>query len=93
MSALETAFSTFGGEELYPSIEEKAARLGHSLIANHAFADGNKRIGMFVMLIFLKINGAAMRLTNEDIIGAGLSAAAGGMKYEDLLAWILRHRA
>ena len=91
-SALETAFSTFGGAELYPSIEEKAARLGFSLIANHAFADGNKRIGMLVMLVFLKVNGIEMSLTDGDIIAAGLGAAGGGMGYEELLAWVRAHR-
>ena len=47
-SALESAFQTFDGQELYPSKEEKGARLGYSLISNHAFVDGNKRIGMYV---------------------------------------------
>lgn len=49
-SALEAAFATFGGQELYPTKEEKGARIGFNLISNHAFVDGNKRIGMHVML-------------------------------------------
>ena len=68
-SAMEAAFSTFGGVELYPTKEEKAARLGFSLISNHAFVDGNKRIGMYVMLTFLEVNGIRMDCTNEDEIG------------------------
>ena len=56
-SALEAAFATFGGVELYPTVEEKGARLGYNLISNHAFLDGNKRIGMLVMLVFLEVNG------------------------------------
>ena len=56
-SALESAYQTFDGEELFPSKEEKAAKLGFSLISNHAFVDGNKRIGMYVMLTFLEMNG------------------------------------
>lgn len=56
-SALENAFATFDGNDLYPSKEEKAASLGFSLISNHAFVDGNKRIGMYVMLTFLEVNG------------------------------------
>ena len=92
-SALEAAFATFAGIELYHSIEEKAARLGMSLISNHAFADGNKRIGMLIMLVFLKVNGIEMNLTDEDIIHAGLSAAEGSMKYDGLLDWIQEHRA
>ena len=91
-SALEGAFSTFAGQELYPSKEEKAAWLGYALISNHAFVDGNKRIGMYVMLSFLEINGIHIDPTNEEVVYAGLSVADGSMKYEDLLEWIHRHR-
>ena len=56
-SALEGAFSGFGGKEFYPSKEEKGARLGYCLISNHAFVDGNKGIGVYVMLTFLEVNG------------------------------------
>ena len=55
-SALESAYATFDGQELYPSKEEKGARFGCALISNHAFVDGNKRIGMYVMLTFLEVN-------------------------------------
>lgn len=87
-SALETAFATFGGRELYPSKEEKAARLGASLVANHAFLDGNKRIGMYVVLTFLETNGIRLDCTDADIVRAGLSLADGSMGYDGLLAWI-----
>jgi len=56
-SAIENVYATFDGVELYPSKEEKAARLGFSLISNHAFVDGNKRIGIYIMLSFLELNG------------------------------------
>ena len=91
-SALENIFQTFGGQELYPSKEEKGARLGFSLISNHAFVDGNKRIGMYVMLTFLEVNGIHMNCTNEDVIEAGLGVASGAMNYEQLLNWVLQHR-
>ena len=91
-SALETAFSGFGGVDFYPSKEEKGARLGYSLISNHAFVDGNKRIGMYIMLTFLEVNGIHMDCTNEDVVHAGLSVAAGTMDYEVLLAWVREHR-
>ena len=91
-SALEAAFSEFGGVEFYPTKEEKAARLGYSLISNHAFVDGNKRIGMYLMLTFLEVNGIHMDCTNEDVVHAGLSVAAGTMDYEGLLAWVREHR-
>mgnify|MGYP003306391096 CR=1 FL=1 len=91
-SAMEAAFSTFGGVELYPTKEEKAARLGFSLISNHAFVDGNKRIGMHVMLTFLLVNGIRLNCTNEDVVEAGLGVASGAMGYEELLLWIRIHR-
>ena len=94
-SALESAFATFDGKELYPSKEEKAARIGASLIGNHAFLDGNKRIGMFVMLTFLEVNGVKVECSDEDIVSAGLALADGSMGYDELLVWlrarILKH--
>jgi death-on-curing protein len=91
-SALETAFSTFDGQELYPTKEEKGARIGYSLISNHAFVDGNKRIGVYVMLTFLEVNGIRLDCTNEDIVHIGLAVADGSMDYELLLAWVKEHR-
>ena len=91
-SALEGCFQTFGGQELYPAMEEKGARLGYSLIANHAFVDGNKRIGIFVMLTFLEVNGIHLDCTNDDVVEAGLGVASGQMGYEELLAWVRAHR-
>ena len=90
-SALEAAFSAFGGVEFYPTKEEKAARLGFNLISNHAFVDGNKRIGMYVMLTFLEVNGIRVDCTNEDVVHAGLSVADGSMDYGGLLAWVREH--
>lgn len=90
-SALEAAFSGFGGVEFYPTKEEKAARLGYNLISNHAFVDGNKRIGMYVMLTFLEVNGIRVVCTNEDVVHAGLSVADGSMDYEGLLEWVKEH--
>ena len=90
-SALEAAFATFGGVELYPTVEEKGARLGYNLISNHAFLDGNKRIGMLVMLVFLEVNGVYLDCTNEDVAAVGLAVASGRMDQEKLLAWIREH--
>ncbi|MBR2461276.1 MAG: type II toxin-antitoxin system death-on-curing family toxin [Clostridia bacterium] len=87
-SALESAFQTFGGQELFGTIQEKAAKIGFSLIANHAFVDGNKRIGVLVMLVFLEINGIKLDLTDDDVIYLGLSTASGNMKYDDILDMI-----
>ncbi len=91
-SALEAAFSGFGDEEFYPTKEEKGARLGYNLISNHAFVDGNKRIGMYVMLTFLEVNGIRMDCTNADVAETGLAVAAGKMDYDALLKWVKDHR-
>ncbi len=91
-SALETAFSGYEGSEFYPSKEEKGARLGYSLIKNHAFVDGNKRIGVYVMLTFLEVNGIRIDYTDDDLIRIGLSVADGSMSYEELLGWIIEHK-
>jgi death-on-curing protein len=91
-SALEVAFSSFGGEEFYPSKEEKGARLGYNLISNHAFVDGNKRIGMYVMLTFLEVNGIHMDCTNDEVSTVGLAVASGEMDYDQLLDWVRNHR-
>ena len=87
-SALESAYQTFDGKELFPSKEEKAAKLGFSLISNHAFVDGNKRIGTYVMLAFLEMNGVHISPTDKEVIDLGLSVASGKAKYEDVLGWI-----
>ncbi len=90
-SALEACYATFDGKELFPKKEEKAARLCTGLISNHAFVDGNKRIGIYVLLTFLEVNGISLEVTDEELIEVGLSLAKGEMKYEDLLAWIFSH--
>ena len=90
-SALESAFQTFDGEELYPTVMEKGARLGFALIANHAFLDGNKRIGVLVMLTFLQLNGVSLNADDDEVASMGLAVAAGEMTYEQLLTWIQNH--
>ena len=90
-SALESAFLGFGDQEFYPTKEEKGARLGYTLISNHAFVDGNKRIGIYIMLTFLEVNGIRVDSTNEDVARVGLAVADGSMDYEDLLSWVKQH--
>lgn len=91
-SAIENIYATFDGTELYPSKEEKAARLGYSLISNHAFVDGNKRIGMYIMLSFLELNGIRIEATNADVVDLGLSIADGTSNYNTILDWINKHK-
>ena len=90
-SALNSPFASFGGEYLYRSIELQAARLAFSLVKNHPFVDGNKRVGIMVMLIFLELNGIALSVNDEQLIEVGLSLADGTMTDRQLAAWILTH--
>jgi death-on-curing protein len=92
-AALQNAFAGFGDVEFYPTKEEKGARLGYELISNHAFVDGNKRIGVYVMLSFLEMNGIRISCTDEELVHIGLSVADGSMSYEQLLQWVLDHKA
>jgi len=91
-SALEGVFAGFGDQEFYPTKEEKGARLGYTLISNHAFVDGNKRIGVYVMLSFLEMNGIRIRCTDEELVHIGLSVADGSMDYPALLEWVIDHK-
>ena len=90
-SAVYSADASFDDVEIYPTIEEKAARLAYSLISNHAFVDGNKRIGVFVMLMTLKLNHIKITYTQAELSDLGLDAASGKAEYEDILAWIREH--
>ena len=92
-SALNAPFQTFSGTELYPTILEKAARLGYSLIKNHAFVDGNKRIGAHTMLVFLALNNIEVEYEDNDFTQLILGVAAGEISAEQLLAWLQSHVA
>lgn len=92
-SALEGAFASFDGQDFYPTKEEKGARLGYTLISNHAFVDGNKRIGMYIMLTFLEVNGIRLVCSNDEVATVGLAVASGEMDYDALLAWVISHKA
>lgn len=91
-SALSSAFQTFDNKELFPTKEEKGAKLGYSLVSNHAFVDGNKRIGLLVMLSFLEINGIHLKYTDDELIELGLGLASDKISYEELLSWINSHK-
>ena len=65
-SSINNVYQSYFGVEKYPTIEEKAARLCYSFIKNHAFLDGNKRIGIFVMLVLLELNDIVLDCTDEE---------------------------
>lgn len=90
-SALNSPFQSFDGEDIYKTIQAKAARLGFSLVNNHAFVDGNKRIGLLVMMTFLEINGIILECSNEELIVLGLGLASNRLDDKDLLDWIIKH--
>ncbi len=75
--AVSSPFASFDGEDLYKTVEEKANQLCNSLIRNHPFLDGNKRIGILAMLVFLDLNEKKISITNEEIISLGLNTAKG----------------
>ncbi|MDY3722260.1 MAG: type II toxin-antitoxin system death-on-curing family toxin [Treponema sp.] len=91
-SALKSPFQTFDGNELYPDIFDKASQLCYSLVENHPFADGNKRIGVHLTLLFLKINNENIEYSQAELIDFGLNIASGKMNKDDIKAWFLNHR-
>ena len=90
-SAVNTPFQTFGDAELYPTLMEKAARLGFGIIKNHPFVDGNKRTGLHAMLVFLALNRIEPEYEDGDITGLIMGLAAGEYDESYLLSWLLSH--
>ncbi|GHU50417.1 death-on-curing protein [Spirochaetia bacterium] len=84
-SAIMSPFQTFGGQDLYPNLHSKAAHLGYQLINNHPFLDGNKRIGIHTMFLFLLINGEKISAADNEKITLGLSIAQNSMKPEGII--------
>ena len=91
-SAITMPFQSFSGEDLYPSIEAKAARLCYGLVKNHAFVDGNKRIGVHSMLVFLAINDYELKYSQKELYTIILNVASGKKDDKDLLKWIKQHK-
>ena len=90
-SALAQPHMTFGGEDLYPSLAEKAASLGFSLIMNHPFLDGNKRIGHAVMETFLVLNGYEVQASTDEQEEIILRLAAGELDRATFTDWLRSH--
>ena len=91
-SAINNPFQTFGGVELYPSIQEKAARLCFGIVKNHALVDGNKRLGTHVMLVILWLNGYTLEYQDEEMINIILDLASGKITADQLMSWIIDHQ-
>mgnify|MGYP002509399824 FL=1 len=84
-SALEAPYQTFGGVDLFPSLLEKGVRLGFGLVSNHPFVDGNKRIGILIMLVYFEMNGILIDFTDNEVVDMALGVASGKYSYNDLL--------
>ena len=90
-SALYAAQQTFDGIELYPTIPEKAAALWHGFVCNHAFIDGNKRIGLMVVEVFLSINGFDLDYSSQEAEDITLKLASSQMSRQELMRLIVSH--
>ena len=91
-SALNAPFQSFDGVDAFPSIQQKAARLGYGIVKNHAFNDGNKRIGAHTMLVFLALNKIELDYTQDELVSVILSVADSKRSFNELLNWIIEHQ-
>ena len=82
---------TFDGQDLYPELADKAAALGFSLIQNHPFLDGNKRVGHAALETLLMLNGAELHASVDDAERTILSVATGQLKREAFTEWMRAH--
>jgi death-on-curing protein len=87
-SAVARPQATFAGEDLYPDVPGKAAALLHSLVQNHPFVDGNKRVGAHAMLLFLVVNDHEPMFDAAELTGVTLAVARGEVAVEALTIWI-----
>lgn len=92
-SALAQPRATFAGNDLHPTLLGKAAALCASLVQNHPFVDGNKRVGHAAMATFLLLNGLDITATIDEQEALILDLAAGRSRREDVLAWLENHTA
>jgi len=91
-SAISRGFATFDGHDLYEMSEDKIAAITFGLVNNHGFVDGNKRVGVAVMLLLLKLNGYTLQYSQKELIIMGLSIADGSMSELAIKEWIHQHK-
>ncbi len=91
-SAISNPFQSFAGKKVYPSVQQKAARLGFGLVKNHAFVDGNKRIGAHTMLVFLALHKIELHYAQKELSDIILEIASGEKDCHDLCKWIISHQ-
>lgn len=90
-SAVNAPFQTFGGQDLFPSIYEKAARLLYGIANNHAFVDGNKRTAVHAMEVFLIMNRVSLYYTIDEMEVMVIGIADSTLTYEEAVQWITKH--
>ena len=92
-SAVNAPFQSFGGYDVYPTIYEKAARLGFGLAQNHAFIDGNKRVAVLAVFMFLRANGIEIDCTEFELFSTFMRLAESAMTFEELVSWLKNHES
>lgn len=90
-SALNRALTTFDGNDLYKEIEDKISVITYGLIKNHGFVDGNKRIGVSIMLLLLRLNSVRIQYTQNELVTLGLDIAKGSLDEKGIKQWIKNH--
>jgi len=90
-SAVNTPFQTFMGNDLYPSLYDKAAQLCYGIANNHPFMDGNKRTALHSMYVYLIINGFDIMATQQDVENMIIDVAAGNMTNTELVQWLQKN--
>ena len=90
-SSVLGCYQTFDGDDLYPTLTEKAGRLAYMICKNHPFVDGNKRAAVISMLVILRMNDVILSYTQRELIALGLGIASSGIEYEDIVLWINEH--
>ena len=90
-SAVNTPFQTFMGNDLYPSLYDKAAQLCYGIANNHPFTDGNKRTALHSMYVYLIINGFDITATQQDVENMIIDIAAGNMTNTELVQWLQKN--
>lgn len=90
-SALAMARATFAGEELHASLAEKGGAYLFHLVKNHPFVDGNKRVGLAACLVFLRLNGIAIRATDDELVDLVMGVAEGSRSKADVAVFLSSH--
>ena len=91
-SSLNSGLATFGGEDLYPTLEDKISMISYSFIKNHGFNDGNKRVGCIVLLTLCHKNNIIIKPSQKELINLGLGVASGSLGKEEIKSFISKHK-